>query len=84
MRRAIVVLSISLASVGALATPAVAQVPGHDHFLTVPGTGAEVQIAPPRCELGDVLQTALERFHANVHTATPTSTGGLSIRASLC
>lgn len=83
MRRIVMVLSMLLPLLGFLATPSAAQVPPHDHFLTVPGTGASVQVGPHRCSLGDTLQGAFLNFHGNVHTGQP-ATAGLTITRSDC
>jgi hypothetical protein len=83
MRR-IVLLPFLLLLLLVMAGPARAQVPPHNHFLTVPGTGDVVQVAPSRCELGETVQTAFEEFHFNVHLGVPTDTGGLTVTPSFC
>ena len=84
MRRILVLLSLLVSVVGFTATPSGAQVPPHDHFLTVPGSGATVQVGPPRCTLGQTVHGAFLNFHGNVHTGTPATTGGLVITRVLC
>jgi hypothetical protein len=84
MRRVVVVLSLVLPLLGFVASPASAQVPPHDHFVTVPGTGTTVQVGPPRCSLGETVQGAFLNFHFNVHTGQPASTGEVSIVPSFC
>jgi hypothetical protein len=85
MRRMILAFaSVLLLQLGVMAGSARAQVLPHDHFLTVPGTGEEVQVAPPRCDLGEKLDRAFLEFHANVHTGEPTDTGGLTITPDFC
>lgn len=84
MRRIAVLLSLLVLALGMTASPALAQVPPHDHFLTVPGTGDTVQVAPLRCELGEKVQGAFLNFHFNVHLGTPTATGGLAITPVFC
>ena len=84
MRRIAVVLSLALPMLGFLASPARAQVPPHDHFLTVPGTGTAMQVGPHRCSLGETVQGAFLNFHFNVHTGQPASSGGLTITPSFC
>jgi hypothetical protein len=84
MRRIIVLLSLTVSMVGLTASSSGAQVPPHDHLLTVPGTGGTVQVGPPRCALGDTVQGAFLNFHVNVHTGTPATTGGLSFTPSFC
>jgi len=85
MRKILIVLSVSIGVLGLIPGPAAAShVPPHNHFLNVPGTGAVVQIAPHRCELGANLQTAFHQFHEHVHTGAPTGTGGLVVTAVLC
>jgi hypothetical protein len=84
MRKIPVLLSLLVLLLGVMAGPAVAQVPPHDHLFTVPGTGNTVQVAPPRCELGETVQGAFLNFHFNVHLGTPTATGGLTIMPEFC
>jgi hypothetical protein len=84
MRKIPVVLSLSVLLLGVMAGPAAAQVPPHDHILTVPGTGNTVQVAPPRCELGETVQGAFLNFHFNVHLGTPTTTGAIAITPEFC
>ncbi|HUF58109.1 MAG TPA: hypothetical protein VMR89_01265 [Actinomycetota bacterium] len=48
-----------------------AAVPPHNHWLTVPGTGAEVQVAPHRCDLGAIVESGFLQFHGNVHLGLP-------------
>ena len=86
MRRIPVLLSLLVLLLGVMASPAAAQVPPppHDHFLTVPGTGDTVQVAPPRCELGETVQGAFLNFHFNVHLGTPTDTGAIAITPQFC
>jgi hypothetical protein len=85
MRRILVVTVMALGVLGLSSGPAAADhVPPHNHFLTVPGTGAIVQVAPDRCAMGEQLQTAFHRFHVNVHAGAPTGTGGLVVTATLC
>jgi hypothetical protein len=84
MRRVIVLLFLLISVVGLTASPSKAQVPPHDHFLTVPGTGSTIQVGPPRCTLGGTVQGAFLNFHGNVHTGTPATTGGLAIAPDFC
>jgi hypothetical protein len=85
MRRILIVLFVSLGLLGLMAGPAAADHVGpHNHFLTVPGTGAVVQVAPDRCQLGAMLQTAFHQFHNHVHTGAPAGTGGLVITVVFC
>jgi hypothetical protein len=84
MRKIPVLLSLLVLLLGVMASPVAAQVPPHDHFLTVPGTGATVQVAPSRCELGERVQRAFLNFHFNVHLGTPTATGGIAITPQFC
>jgi hypothetical protein len=84
MRRIPVLLSLLVLLLGVMASPAAAQVPPHDHILTVPGTGATVQVAPPRCNLGETVQGAFLNFHFNVHLGTPTATGAIAIMPQFC
>ncbi len=84
MRRVVVLLSLMVSMVSLTASPSGAQVPPHDHFLTVPGTGSTVQVGPPRCTLGETLQGAFLNFHENVHTGTPATTGQVAIAPSFC
>jgi hypothetical protein len=53
----------------------------HQHFLTVPGTGEEQQVAGGTGECESNL-TALNEVHSNVHLGQPTETGQLEIRAA--
>jgi hypothetical protein len=84
MRRGLVAMSagvlLSLMAVPAAAHP----VDPHNHFLTVPGTGTEVQVGPERCGLASTVETAFHAFHHNVHIGQPSSTGVLSIRPERC
>ena len=84
MRKILIVLSVSLGVLGLMSGPAAAQVPPHNHFLTVPGTGEVVQVAPHRCELGDTVESAFLRFHENVHLGQPTATGVVVIAPDFC
>jgi uncharacterized membrane protein len=84
MRRIVVVLSLLVSLLGTLAGQASAQVPPHDHLLTVPGTGSMVQVAPPRCALGETVQGAFLNFHFNVHMGIPLDIGGLEITPRPC
>ena len=84
MRRILTLLFAAPLLLGVMAGPAVAQVPPHDHILTVPGTGELIQVAPPRCDLGETVQAAFLEFHVNVHLGVPTDTGGLTITPSFC
>ncbi len=84
MRRIVVLLSLLVSLMGLTASPSTGQVPPHDHFLTVPGTGSTLQVGPPRCTLGETVQGAFLNFHENVHTGTPATTGGLAIAPSFC
>jgi hypothetical protein len=84
MGKILVLVSALLLVFGVMAGSALAQVPPHNHFLTVPGTGNEVQVAPNRCELGEKVQRAFLEFHVNVHTGTPAETGGLTITPVFC
>jgi hypothetical protein len=84
MRRRLVVLSVSLGVLGVMSAPAGAQVPPHNHFLTVPGTGTQVQVAPHRCDLGATVESGFLQFHENVHTGQPAETGGLVITPEFC
>jgi hypothetical protein len=84
MRRIVVLLSLLVPLLGVMARPAAAQVPPHEHLMTVPGTGTVEQVGPPRCEIGATLQTAFLNFHFNVHLGQPTATGVLSITPSFC
>jgi hypothetical protein len=68
----------------AFAGSALAQVPPHDHLLTVPGTGEQVQVAPARCRLGETVEGAFLNFHFNVHLGVPTGTGGLTVEPDFC
>jgi hypothetical protein len=83
LRRFVVLLALLVSLLGTLAGQASAQMP-HDHFLTVPGTGTMVQVAPPRCALGETVQGAFLNFHLNVHTGTPATTGELTIAPDFC
>lgn len=84
MRRILVVVGI-VALLGLMTGPAQAQQPPpHDHWLTVPGTGEQVQVGPHRCDLGSTLQGAFLNFHFNVHVGAPMSSGGLTIRPAFC
>jgi hypothetical protein len=83
MRRFLVALS-AVASVGLVASPAMAQVPPHNHILTVPGTGTDVQVAPHRCDLGSTVESGFLNFHERVHQGQPTATGGLVITPDFC
>jgi hypothetical protein len=84
MRRALVMAAL-LGLLGLMSSPAIAQAPPpHDHFLTVPGTGEQVQVAPHRCELGATVQNGFVQFHVNVHTGQPTATGVVVITLRLC
>lgn len=58
-------------------------VPTHDHFLNVPGNDSVVQVGPPVCDNPD-LHDAFHNFHANVHTGSPKTEGGLVLFATLC
>jgi hypothetical protein len=86
MRVILVVVSTLLLLLGAMAQSALAQVPPdpHNHFLTVPGTGNQVQVAPNRCDLGETVQGAFLQFHFNVHVGVPAETGGLIITPDFC
>jgi hypothetical protein len=84
MRRIVLLLSLMVSMIGLTASPSGAQVPPHDHFFTVPGTGSTVQVGPPRCTLGETVQGAFLNFHHNVHTGTPATTGGLVITPTFC
>jgi hypothetical protein len=84
VRKILVLVSALLLLSGLMGGSALAQVPPHDHFLTVPGTGSTVQVAPPRCTLGETVQGAFLNFHENVHTGTPATTGGLAITPDFC
>jgi hypothetical protein len=84
MRRLIVIAGAVLVMVVAFAGSALAQVPPHDHLLTVPGTGEQVQVAPPRCTLGETVEGAFLNFHFNVHLGVPTDSGGLTVTPSFC
>jgi hypothetical protein len=85
MRKFIVVIFTLLLLVGLMAQSALAQVPQpHNHFLTVPGTGDVVQVAPNRCELGEMVQEAFLQFHFDVHVGQPAQTGGLTITPVFC
>ena len=84
MRRIPVLLSLLALLLGVMAGPAAAQVPPHDHILTVPGTGETHQVGPPRCRLGGTLQRAFLNFHFNVHLGTPTDTGAIAITPDFC
>ena len=59
--------------------------PEHHHFLTVPGTGIDVQIGPRVCDLPQ-LHDAFHRFHDNVHLGQPgiAGTDHLAISAITC
>jgi hypothetical protein len=73
-----------------MASPAFGGPPAnHDHYLTVPGTGAQIQVAPPICELEgtpaeDGAHGAFHNFHSNVHTGTPATQGDLTITPAFC
>jgi len=84
MRRIVVLLSLLVSLMGLTASPSAAQVLPHDHFLTVPGTGSTLQVGPPRCTLGEMVQGAFLNFHGNVHQGTPATTGGLAIAPTFC
>jgi hypothetical protein len=84
MRRVGITVAASALGIALGAAPAIAQVPPHDHFLTVPGTGEQVQVAPHRCDLGATVQTGFLNFHQHVHLGTPTSTGNLTITPTFC
>jgi hypothetical protein len=84
MGKILVLVSALLFLFGVMAGSAQAQVPPHNHFLTVPGTGDVVQVAPSRCELGENVERAFLEFHVNVHTGTPAETGGLTITPVFC
>ena len=77
MRRTLIVVPLLLLLLGIMTRTALAQQPPppHDHLLTVPGTGEQVQVAPDRCELGDKLQGAFLNFHFNVHVGEPMEQG---------
>ncbi len=84
MRKGLVVAAVSLGLFGVMSAPAAADhVDPHDHFLTVPGTGAQVQVAPHRCELGATVQIGFHQFHNNVHTGQPADSG-LGITPDFC
>ena len=59
--------------------------PEHHHFLTVPGTGAVVQVGPRVCDLPQ-LHNAFHQFHSNVHLGQPgvAGTDHLAIAAITC
>jgi hypothetical protein len=84
MRRIIIVLSVSLGVLGLMSGPTAAQVPPHNHLLTVPGTGAVVQVAPHRCDLGVTVENGFLQFHQHVHLGRPAGTGGLIIEPDFC
>jgi hypothetical protein len=84
MARILVLVSALLLLFSVMAGSALAQVPPHNHFLTVPGTGEVVQVAPSRCELGETVDRAFLEFHVNVHTGTPAEIGGLTITPVFC
>jgi hypothetical protein len=84
MRRIPVILSLLVLLLGVMASPAAAQVPPHNHILTVPGTEETVQVGPPRCSLGVTVQRAFLNFHVNVHLGTPTATGAIAITPQFC
>ena len=75
MRRGLVLVAVSLGLLGAMSAPAAAQVPPHNHILTVPGTGADVQVAPHRCDLGTTVERGFLNFHFNVHLGQPAASG---------
>jgi hypothetical protein len=83
MRKVLVASALTLLF-AIMAGPALAQPPPHNHLLTVPGTGTAVEVGPPRCELGETLQTAFLEFHSDVHLGEPAGTGDLTITPSFC
>jgi hypothetical protein len=80
--------TIALTSIlvfGVMAAPALSQPPPpHDHLLTVPGTGEQVQVAPRRCGLGETVDRGFLNFHFNVHVGVPGVRGGLIITPVFC
>jgi hypothetical protein len=84
MRRILVASLISVLPLAFTITPAAAQVPPHNHLLTVPGTGEVIPVGPDRCGLGETVENGFLGFHFNVHLGEPTSTGGLMIHPAFC
>lgn len=82
-RRILAVASGASLMLVVMAGPVLAQPPPHDHWLTVPGTGAQVQVGPHRCGLGETVQKGFLNFHVNVHVGQPAN-AGLVINATLC
>lgn len=84
-RRILVALATASVAIGFSAPAAHGHAPPaeHNHYLTVPGTGATVQVGPHVCLLPQ-LHGAFHQFHNNVHLGGPTDTGPLSIAAILC
>jgi len=68
-------------AIGLLGAPAHghAQPRHHEHFMTVPGNGMEVQVGPHVCELPQ-LGRAFHEFHSNVHIGQP----GHAMRVEFC
>jgi hypothetical protein len=85
MRRTLIIVSLLLLMLGAMTGTAWAQQPPppHDHWITVPGTGEQVEVGPPRCDLGDQLQGAFLNFHFNVHVGEPMEQG-ITITPEFC
>jgi hypothetical protein len=87
---ALAVASIGVLGVSGHALAAPAPVPGpptHEHTLTTPGNGNEVQIGPRYCS-NPYAERGARNFHLKVHSvfasAAPVTTAGLDVGFVWC